>query len=186
MIGGALSEIDFGSATFLDYLCRSRVAKTLQVLSLRFLNSPLTCVCPQLSFSVGTLVHISIPGLIHESRTIVNLDLCCFRSRTFSPCTLVFQGCSREWLENFAFEHNLRATRVLQFSSWTQTFGNWACFEGQKTRSSVAIPAFSRFCPHGGRMISPLLSPPPSPPIPGIQLRREPSVLVGYGMTRAT
>ena len=34
MIGGVLSEIDFGNTTFLGCLCRSRVAKTLQVLSL--------------------------------------------------------------------------------------------------------------------------------------------------------
>ena len=31
-----------------------------------------------------------------DEQTIVNLHLCCFGSRTFSPCTLVFQGCSRE------------------------------------------------------------------------------------------
>ena len=43
-----------------------------------------------------------------DEQTVVNLHLCCFGSRTFSPCTLVFQGCSREWLGNFAFEHNLR------------------------------------------------------------------------------
>ena len=75
MIGGVLSEIDFGNATFLDYLCSFREAKTLQVLSLRFPNSPLTSVCPQLSFSVGTLVRMPIPGLIRESRTSKRLSI---------------------------------------------------------------------------------------------------------------
>ena len=31
-----------------------------------------------------------------NEQTIVNLNFCCFGSRTFSPCTLVFQGCVQE------------------------------------------------------------------------------------------
>ena len=77
MIDCVLSEIDFVNATLLDYLCRSRVTKTLQVLSLslRFLNSSLTCVCPQLSFSLGTLIRIQIPGMTRESRTSKRLSI---------------------------------------------------------------------------------------------------------------
>ena len=54
-----------------------------------------------------------------DEQTTVNLHLCCFGSRAFSPCTVVFQGCSRERLGTFALGLKLRCygrSRVLQFS----------------------------------------------------------------------
>ena len=138
MRGGVLSLTDFGNTTFLGYLCRVRVAKTLQVLSLSALSK--------------LAIDLRVPSAFlfrgkPDEQTIVNLHLCCFGSRTFSHCSLV----SPLNITSVVTGDTGSAVFVLD-----KTFGNWACFEDQKTRSSVAIPAFSRFCPHDGRMNSAL------------------------------
>ena len=158
MIGGVLSEIDFGDATCLDYLCRSRVAKTLQVLSLRFSKLAIDLRVPSAFLFrgyAGANTDYWIDPRKPNEQTIVELHLCCFGSRTFSPCTLVFQGCSREWLGNFAFEHNLRCHGRHGFFSFRpghKHLETGLVSRVKKTRSSVAIPAFSRFCPYDGRI----------------------------------
>ena len=137
------------------------MAKTLQVLSLRFLNSPLTCVCPQLSFSVGTLVQIPFPGLIHESGTSKRFSICTSVVLEVGP-SLPVLWCCKGVQENGLGISPLNMTSVVTGDTGSAVFvldtNTWklGLFRGSKTRSSVAIPAFSRFCPHDGRMISTL------------------------------
>ena len=96
-----------------------------------------------------------IDPLKPNEQTIVNLDLCCFGSRTFSPCILVFQGCSREWLGNFAFEHNLRCHGFCSFRPGHKHLETGLASRVKKRDLPLRFQR-SRFCPDDGRMISTL------------------------------
>ena len=71
-----------------------------------------------------------------NEQTTVDLHRCCFGSRAFSPCTVVFQGCSRERLGTFAVDHKLRCHGrhvFCSFSPWTQALGDRTCLEDKTT-----------------------------------------------------
>ena len=53
-----------------------------------------------------------------DKQTIVELDLGCFGSRAFSPCTLVIEGCSKERLGKLAVDHKLRCDARHGFCSF--------------------------------------------------------------------